>query len=132
MKHVLLPLLFTVLVFGACQSDISQPPITPPEPVWHQQCDQSTAVLLGQGDELQLVFHTAPELSRIVVIGSDGHLHIPYSDPIPASRQTLEVVRSAIITAMTSELRDPDIDVFLISAAPRTDHGRNSACTAPH
>lgn len=131
MKRRLPLLLFMLLVFGACQSDLPQAPVSLPEPEQHQHCDETIPALIGSGDELQLVFHTAPELSRTVRVRPDGNVYIPYSDPIPASGQPLEAVHHAIVAAMTSELRDPDIDVFLISAAPRTDDERNPFCATP-
>lgn len=85
-----------------------------------------TVYLLRPGDQLELIVHTAPELSRTVTIAPDGEIRIPYSGPIPAAGQTLEGIRQLLRDALASELRNPDIDVLLVSIAA-TDC---SACNA--
>lgn len=72
---------------------------------------------LAPGDQLEIIVHTAPELSRKVTIGPDGEIRIPYSGPIQAASQTLEAVQRRLREALASELRTPDLDVLLIATA---------------
>lgn len=87
-----------------------------PEPI------SDAPYLLGPGDQLEIIVHTAPELSRTVTIGPDGEIRIPYSGPIQAASKTLEAVQQLLRDALATELRNPDIDV-LLSATAATECG---------
>ena len=52
-----------------------------------------------------------------MTIGPDGRFRMPYTAPVQASARTVEQVRASVITAMASELNDPDIDVLIASTA---------------
>lgn len=117
MKRAILPLFAAAMLLGACKSSAPEASAHFPQQDWRHEDGQDAAYLLAPGDELEVVFHTAPELSRTVTIGPDGRLRIPYSDPITASARTVETVRAAIIASMASELRDPDIDLLLTGTA---------------
>ena len=73
--------------------------------------------LLMPGDQLEIIVHTAPELSRTVTIGPDGEIRIPYSGPIQAATKTLDALQLELRDTLASELRNPDIDVLLLTTA---------------
>lgn len=103
-----------------CQSVTPALPAAPPpvvEPERSAPSDIDADYLLAPGDQLEIIVHTAPDLSRTVTIGPDGEIRIPYSGPIQASQKSLEAVQDLLRGALASELRNPDIDVLLISTA---------------
>lgn len=114
----LLCLALVPLFACGCQSVAPAPPTDPlpiiePEPSAPPVGD--APYLLAPGDELEIIVHTAPDLSRTVTVGPDGEIRIPYSGPIQASQKSLEAVQDLLRDALASELRNPDIDVLLIS-----------------
>jgi polysaccharide export outer membrane protein len=84
--------------------------------------ERTGAYLLAPGDQLEIIVHTAPELSRTVTISPDGEIRIPYSGPVQVAAKTLDAVQMLLREAMASELRNPDIDVLLISTAAAQCH----------
>ena len=113
----LLCLALMPLLAGGCQtaapmvSDAAAAPVAAPAPA------ETGPYRLAPGDQLEIIVHTAPELSRSVTIGPDGEIRIPYSGPIQAASNTLETVEHLLRAALASELRTPDLDVLLISTA---------------
>ncbi len=116
MKRLLCFAFFSVML-SACQTDapIESPDF--PEKEWRHEDGADAFYLLAPGDELEIIVHTAPELSRTVTIGPDGRFRIPYSGPITAGAQTIEDVQASVQLAMASELNDPDIDILLAGTA---------------
>ncbi|NQY98890.1 MAG: polysaccharide biosynthesis/export family protein [Henriciella sp.] len=103
-----------------CQSIAPAPPAAAPpvvEPERPAPPIGDTPYLLAPGDQLEIIVHTAPDLSRTVIIGPDGEIRIPYSGPIQASKKSLEAVQDLLRDALATELRNPDVDVLLISTA---------------
>ena len=109
----LLCLALIPLLAGGCQSASPVVPVPDVAQVGPPEAPGETVYLLGPGDQLEIIVHTAPELSRIVTIAPDGEIRIPYSGPIQTSGQTLEDVQQLLRNALASELRDPDIDVLI-------------------
>ena len=116
MKRLLCFAFFSVML-SACQTDapIESPDF--PEKEWRHEDGADAFYLLAPGDELEIIVHTAPELSRTITIGPDGRFRIPYSGPITAAAQTIEDVQASVQLAMASELNDPDIDILLAGTA---------------
>ncbi len=110
MKRALL--ISTALVLGACQS--VDPVSSPQFPVmdWRHEDGQDMAYLLAPGDTLQVVFHTAPELNRDLRVAPDGSITMPYIGSVQASARTASELRTGLLNAYASELKDPDIDVI--------------------
>lgn len=75
--------------------------------------------LLAPGDRLEIIVHSAPELSRTVTIAPDGRFHMPYTGSISTTEATVEDVRARLRDELSGELNDPDVDVLLLSTAPR-------------
>lgn len=111
------------LLASGCQSAAPVAPVLDVAQLERPDEPGKTVYLLGPGDQLEIIVHTAPELSRTVTIAPDGEIRIPYSGPIQTSGQSLEGVQQLLRNALVSELRDPDIDVLLSAIAP-TDCAR--------
>ena len=113
----LLCLALIPILLSACQT--AEPVQSEPFPNqdWRHEDGKDAFYLIAPGDELEVIVHTAPELTRTVTVGPDGRFRMPYSPPIQASARTVDQVRETVIAAMASELNDPDIDVLLTGTA---------------
>lgn len=112
MKHLLGIALFPIIL-AACQTSTPIASDIFPQQEWRHEDGADAFYLLAPGDQLEVIVHTAPELSRTVTIGPDGRFRMPYSGPIHASARTVDEVRQGVQVAMATELNDPDIDVLL-------------------
>ena len=112
MNRLLCLALMPMLACG-CQSSapIASDPF--PQQEWRHEDGQDPLYLLAPGDQLEVIVHTAPELTRTVTIGPDGRFRMPYSGPIVAAARTVDDVRLGVRTALSGELRNPDVDVLL-------------------
>lgn len=110
-------LILTMCMLGACAGKAPAASPVFPEAEWRHEDGKDAGYLLAPGDELEIIVHSAPELSRTVTIGPDGRFRMPYTGPITAAARTIEQVRTGLIVAMMSELKDPDLDVLLSGTA---------------
>lgn len=101
------------MILAACQTAEPISSDVFPQQDWRYEDGQDAFYLLAPGDQLEVIIHTAPELTRTVTVGPDGRFRMPYAPPVHASARTVDQVRAAIMEAMASELKDPDIDVLL-------------------
>jgi len=108
--------LLPVMIAG-CQSSAPVESSTFPQKEWRHEDGADAFYLLAPGDQLDIIVHTAPELSRVVTVGPDGRFRMPYSGPIVAAARTVDEVRDGVQFAMAQELNDPDIDVLLTGTA---------------
>lgn len=83
-----------------------------PESEWQMAQGYDQRYLLAPGDTIEVNVLDAPELSRTVVIAPDGRVRIPYSGPITATGRTVDELKVAFSTALSRELKDPDVDVI--------------------
>ncbi|MEM7460877.1 MAG: polysaccharide biosynthesis/export family protein [Pseudomonadota bacterium] len=113
----LLGLALLPVIISACQMNapIESEPF--PQKEWRHEDGADAYYLLAPGDQLEVIVHTAPELSRTVTVGPDGRFRMPYSGPIVAAARTVDQVRNGVQLAMATELNDPDIDVLLAGTA---------------
>ncbi|MEM8616664.1 MAG: polysaccharide biosynthesis/export family protein [Pseudomonadota bacterium] len=88
-----------------------------PEVDWRHEDGRDAPYLLAPGDELEIIVHSAPELTRTVTVGPDGRIRMPYSGPITAAARTIEAVQTGVRVALATELKDPDVDVLLTGTA---------------
>lgn len=118
MNRLLYLALIPILAWG-CQS--KEPADTDIffEQVWPEQFETTALYRLAPGDQLEIIVHTAPELSRTVTIEPDGRIRMPYSGPVTAASRSVEQVRTSLRAALSSELRNPDIDVLLVKTVPQ-------------
>lgn len=116
MKRICL-LLVSAFVLAACslKAPVQSPVFAQKD--WRHEDGRDPLYLLAPGDELEVIVHSAPELSRTVTIGPDGRFRMPYSGPITAAARTVETVQTALRVALSSELKDPDIDILLTGTA---------------
>ena len=110
MKHSLSAAVAMVL-FASCGTTPHPSPDFP-ESQWQFADGQDQEYLLASGDTIEVSVLTAPELSRTITVAPDGRVRIPYSGPITATGRTTNELRSAFIQALSSELKDPDVEII--------------------
>lgn len=101
------------LFIAGCQSSAPIESEVFPQMEWRHEDGADAFYLLAPGDQLDVIVHTAPELSRTVTVGPDGRFRMPYSPPILAAARTVDEVRESVQFAMATELNNPDIDILL-------------------
>ncbi|MEZ5954527.1 MAG: polysaccharide biosynthesis/export family protein [Hyphomonas sp.] len=114
--HRFLPTAFLIAALSACGS-APKPSAQFPTESWQSAIPQDDSYLLAAGDTVEVVVHSAPELSRQLKIAPDGRLRMPLADPIVASARTPDEVALALRAALASELKDPDLDVVPVDFA---------------
>ncbi len=90
------------------------------EQAWPEATEQNPVYLLGPGDQLEIIIHTAPELSRTVTVAPDGRIRLPYAGSVTAISRSIEDVQDSLRAALSTELRNPDLDVLLTTTAPQS------------
>lgn len=113
----LLCLALISISLSACQTSEPVQSEIFPEQDWRHEDGADAVYLLAPGDQLEVIVHTAPELTRTVTIGPDGRIRMPYTPPVTAAARSVDEVREAVMAAMATELNDPDIDVLLAGTA---------------
>ncbi|MBI1399526.1 MAG: polysaccharide export protein [Hyphomonas sp.] len=78
---------------------------------WATSALADAPYLLAPGDKLEVIVHTAPELSRELVVAPDGRIRMPLAEPLMAMARTPDEVAADLRESLASELRDPDLDV---------------------
>ncbi len=84
---------------------------------WQHADGYDAPYLLAPGDKLDVVVHSAPELSRTLVIAPDGTIQMPLSAPVVAIAHTTDEVADALSLGLSNELVDPDLDVIPVEFA---------------
>jgi polysaccharide export outer membrane protein len=82
-----------------------------PAEAWSGAILADAPYLLAPGDRLEVIVHTAPELSRELVIAPDGRIHMPLAGSVMAMALTPDELATLLRQALCSELIDPDLDV---------------------
>lgn len=82
-----------------------------PADAWSGASLADMPYLLAPGDRLEVVVHTAPELSRELVVAPDGRIHMPLAGSVMAMALTPGELGAFLRDALSSELIDPDLDV---------------------
>jgi len=90
-------------------------PATP----WADASLSGPAYLLAPGDRIEVIVHTAPELSGEFLIAPDGRIRMPLAGPVMAMTLTPEELAAILSHALASELIDPSLDVSVIETAPQ-------------
>ncbi len=104
----------TVFAAGAlaqCASTKIIPSSEFPAEYWQTAGPDDSSYLLAPGDTVDIVVHSAPELSRTLDIGPDGRLRLPLAAPVIAQARTAEEVAVSLEFALKDELNDPAVDV---------------------
>lgn len=97
----------------------SAPEASPPPPAWTEAMPAEAPHLLAPGDRIEVIVHTAPELSGEFLIAPDGRIRMPLAGPVMATALTPEELASRLSTALAGELIDPSLDVSVIETAPQ-------------
>lgn len=105
------------LTLAACQIGAPVESAVFPQKEWRHEDGKDAFYLLAPGDQLDIIVHTAPELSRTITVGPDGRFRMPYSPPVLAAARTVDEVRESVQFAMSRELNDPDVDILLVGTA---------------
>jgi len=71
------------------------------------------------GDEIEITVFSAPELSRVVVVGPDGRIAMPLIAGVRAADLTAEELHDALVAAYATQLRTPELTVTPRSYASR-------------
>lgn len=109
--------LFLALASITSCSTTQKPSAEFPTERWHHADGYDAPYLLAPGDKLEVVVHSAPELSRSLVVAPDGTIQMPLSAPVVAIAHTTDEVADALSLGLSQELVDPDIDVVPIEFA---------------
>lgn len=110
MKRFLVPILaFTCI--AACSSRFG-PVSHGQQIVWQDGLALEAPYLLAPGDTIDVVVHTAPELSRSLVVAPDGRIRLPLAPSILATARSTDEVAADLKQALAEELIDPDLDVI--------------------
>jgi protein involved in polysaccharide export with SLBB domain len=106
---------FAVLA-PACAAPI-KPSAEFPAQRWQHATSADDDYLLAPGDTVEIVVHSAPELSRTLLIAPDGRIRMPLAGAVQANARTADEVAAALRAALTGELNDPDLEVIAVSFA---------------
>ena len=106
------------LLLGACQTGAPTSPVLEAAPAEPQTPTADKPQPVAAGDQLEIVVHAAPELSRTVMITPAGMIRLPYVDPILVAGLSLKDVEYSVRDALASELRNPSVSVFRVGGQP--------------
>jgi polysaccharide export outer membrane protein len=95
----------------------SAPEAPPPQPAWTEALPAEGPYLLAPGDRIEVIVHTAPELSGEFLIAPDGRLRMPLAGPVTATALTSEELAATLAAALAGELIDPSLEVNLTEPA---------------
>ncbi len=117
MSARLFPALACALIaaLSGCASSFGRTPADISADTWGNRTEQS--YLLAPGDRIDVVVHTAPELSRELVVAPDGLVQMPLIGPVMAMARTPEELAASLRAALSHELINPDLDVMTIGFA---------------
>jgi polysaccharide export outer membrane protein len=73
--------------------------------------ETTSAYRFYPGDEIEVTVFSAPELSRIVVVGPDGRVALPLVGPVRAADLTAQELHDALVAAYSAQLRAPELTV---------------------
>lgn len=102
------------LLPAACAS---APEGAPPLQAWTAPLPADAPYLLAPGDRVEIIVHTAPELSGEFLVAPDGRIRVPLAGPVMAMALTPEELAATLSAAFASELIDPSLDVNVTGTA---------------
>lgn len=77
--------------------------------------DSDPQYRLLPGDQLDIIVYSAPELSRLLLVGPDGRVQMPLAPPVMAANLTIGQLEQRLRTALSSQLVNPNVEI-----TPRT------------
>ena len=90
----------------------------PPTPVPPEAMNPDTEMRLSAGDEIDVVFFSAPNLNTTQTIRRDGKVSFSLLGEVQAAGQTLSQLRTDLVARASSQLQVKDLNVILKSSAP--------------
>jgi len=66
---------------------------------------------LMPGDQLDIIVYSAPELSRLLLVGPDGRVQMPLAPPVMAANLTIDELEKRLRTALSRQLVHPDVEI---------------------
>lgn len=118
MKTQALLILGAVVSACASTSSVQNEGVTPP-PAFEAFTPSRSAYKIVPGDQLEISFLAAPELSRTVTVGPDGRVQLPMIQPVMIAGLSTPQAQSAVQQAMAQALVDPTIDMLVTTFAPQ-------------
>jgi polysaccharide biosynthesis/export protein len=68
---------------------------------------------LHSGDVIDLQYRLTPDLSQTVTVQPDGFISVKIGGEVHVGGLTLEEARKAVVTSVSSDLNDPEINLIL-------------------
>lgn len=78
---------------------------------FRQWQDTDPQYRLLPGDQLDIIVYSAPELSRLLLVGPDGRVQMPLAPAVMAANLTIEQLETNLETALASQLIDPNVEI---------------------
>ena len=99
---------------ASAQVDPPQPPKpTPPQPVVSAARFEKEYVL-GVDDQIEVVVQRVPEVSRQVVVRSDGRISLPLLDDVEAAGLTFRALDERLTKLFSARLLTPEVTVIAV------------------
>lgn len=71
------------------------------------------------GDQLDITFYAAPELSRSVLVGPDGRIQLPLLEPVMVADLTVPEINQKLMQFMSARLVDPTASAVVTNFGPQ-------------
>jgi polysaccharide export outer membrane protein len=76
--------------------------------------------LVAAGDQLDVAVRRVPDVSRSVIVRSDGNITLPYINDVSVAGLTTSEISTKIQTALSRRLVDPEVTVIAAQPHPAT------------
>ncbi|PHS26464.1 MAG: polysaccharide export protein [Robiginitomaculum sp.] len=73
--------------------------------------DSDPQYRLLPGDQLDIIVYSAPELSRLLLVGPDGRVQMPLAPPVMAANLTIGQLELRLRTALSKQLINPNVEI---------------------
>jgi polysaccharide export outer membrane protein len=97
----------TVPAPAATTGPVSGPPVIP------KGVDLPTDYVIGPDDNLEIIFWRDKDMSALVSVRPDGRVTLPLLNDIQAAGLTPDQLRTAVMTAATKFVEDPNVTVVV-------------------
>ncbi|MGE0742757.1 MAG: polysaccharide biosynthesis/export family protein [Hyphomonadaceae bacterium] len=95
--------------FAGCATFARSQETQPPAAMTYSA--ETPAYRFYPGDEIEVTVFSAPELSRVVMVGPDGRIAMPLIGAAPAADLTASELQATLIAAYAPHLRTPELSV---------------------
>ncbi len=63
------------------------------------------------GDQLDIIVYSAPELSRLLLVGPDGRVQMPLAPAVMAANLTIDQLKRTLSAALSTQLINPSVEI---------------------